>query len=370
MNELPDRLLRGALRDRAAAASDVCADADALAAWADGTMRRPARAAFEAHAADCARCQALMAAMSRTDPSPVEPAWWRRSPFSWLMPVAAATAVIAIVVDQARTERPVPAAPPLLSAARQESAAAANVPQGPVAAPAPEPASPPRPDARRDALVTSGKSRPQPPAAARSIPDAVADARKNESRAKDATAVVMPTSPAAPLPTPAAAPAPPPPAAAATAVARERAAPRMADAPTPLPVESSRSEGAGSRSLGITAMATPIVIVSPNRDSQWRIVNSAIEHTTDGGRTWQAQPLGAGAAIRAGAAPGAQVCWLVGARGVVMLTTDRVTWRRIAFPDLVDLAAIQASDDAHATVTTATGRSYVTIDGGKTWTRR
>jgi hypothetical protein len=96
MTELPDRLLRDALRPAApAATSNVCIDAEALAAWADGAMSRADRAAFEIHAADCARCQALMAAMARTEPPPIEPAWWRRTVFSWLMPLAAATAAIA-----------------------------------------------------------------------------------------------------------------------------------------------------------------------------------------------------------------------------------------------------------------------------------
>src|SRR5256885_16616452 len=98
MTELPDRLLRDALRPRAPlTTSNVCVDAEALAAWADGTMSRSARAAFEIHAADCARCQALMAAMARTEPPPMEPAWWRRALFSWLMPPPAATAPIGIV---------------------------------------------------------------------------------------------------------------------------------------------------------------------------------------------------------------------------------------------------------------------------------
>jgi photosystem II stability/assembly factor-like uncharacterized protein len=118
------------------------------------------------------------------------------------------------------------------------------------------------------------------------------------------------------------------------------------------------------------AMPQLTLILSPDRESQWRIVNGAIEHTADGGRTWQAQPLGTLASIRAGSAPAARVCWLVGARGVVLLTTDGTTWQRIEFPDPVDLAAIQATDDTHATVTTATGRSYVTSDAGKTWTRQ
>ena len=64
--------------------------------------------------------------------------------------------------------------------------------------------------------------------------------------------------------------------------------------------------------------------------------------------------------VRAGAAPAARVCWLVGARGVVLLTTDGATWRRIAFPEPVDLVAVQAADAAHATVITATGRRFST----------
>src|SRR3954469_16333463 len=129
MNELPDRLLRGALRDSAsAAAPEVCADAEAFAAWADGTMSGSERAAFETHAADCARCQALMAAMARTEPPPIEiaAAWWRRSPFSWLMPLAVATAALVVVVDLTRSERPVSAPAPAI--APQAAAAPAAVP--------------------------------------------------------------------------------------------------------------------------------------------------------------------------------------------------------------------------------------------------
>ncbi|HWJ57275.1 MAG TPA: YCF48-related protein [Vicinamibacterales bacterium] len=118
------------------------------------------------------------------------------------------------------------------------------------------------------------------------------------------------------------------------------------------------------------AARVPIVIVSPDRASQWRIVDAAVERTADGGATWQAQPLGAAAAVRAGTAPSAQVCWLVGARGLVLLTTDGVTWRRIDVPEPIDLASIQASDGSHATVTATTGRTFATSDGGTTWGRQ
>src|SRR5215831_12784750 len=107
MTELPDRLLRDALRPGAPATSNVCIDTDALASWADGTMSRAARATFESHAADCARCQALMAAMTRSEPPPIERPW-RRALFTWVMPLAAATAAIVVVVVAAVSERRVP----------------------------------------------------------------------------------------------------------------------------------------------------------------------------------------------------------------------------------------------------------------------
>src|SRR5262245_35232300 len=132
MTELPDRLLRDALRpDALETPSKDCVDAGALAAWAEGTMSRADRTAFEIHAADCARCQALMAAMARTEPPGIERAWFRRAPFSWLMPLAAATAAIVIGVSLAMPERrgTAPAAFAPTESARTASAPVASAPR-------------------------------------------------------------------------------------------------------------------------------------------------------------------------------------------------------------------------------------------------
>lgn len=115
------------------------------------------------------------------------------------------------------------------------------------------------------------------------------------------------------------------------------------------------------------ASRAPIVITSPDRDSVWRIVGGTVEHTADGGATWQPQPVGVATSIRAGAAPEARVCWLAGAAGVVLRTIDGTTWTRMTFPEPADLVAIQASDASHATVTDAAGRRFATNDGGATW---
>src|SRR5689334_14896627 len=99
MTELPDRLLRETLEDAARTPSSQCLGADTLAAWADGAMSGAERRAIETHAARCARCQALLAAMVRSEPPAIERAWWRRS--AWVLPFATAAVALAIVVGVA-----------------------------------------------------------------------------------------------------------------------------------------------------------------------------------------------------------------------------------------------------------------------------
>lgn len=375
MTELPDRLLRDALRLTAPATpSNVCIDAEALAAWADGTMSRAARAALETHAADCARCQTLMAAMARSAPPPVEPGRWRAR-LPWLMPLAAATGAIVIValtVTDRRGPAPQAALPgsaaAVVSRAEERSASPAAAPSEPVPSAAALAASGATgsaiPDSRRDRAAGNTAAVQPHRGPVGGLPEST-----SELRAKDAAvaAAGVPVSPPAP---------PVPPFAAPTAAApKELAAPAPAAAvKEPVSAEAARSDRVSSRAAAPQMMKAappaPLLIASPARDSQWRIVAGAVEHTADGGATWQAQALGVDVPVRAGAAPGARVCWLAGSRGVILLTTDGASWRRIGFPESVDLVAVEATDDAHATVTTATGRRFSTDDGGRTWSRR
>lgn len=373
MTELPDRLLRKALRLTAPATpSNVCIDAEALAAWADGTMSGAARAALETHAADCARCQALMAAMARSAPPPIEPGRWRAR-LPWLMSLAAATGAIVIVVALIVIDRRGPAPPAALpgsaaavvSRAEERSASPAAAPSKPVpsaAAPAASGATGSAiPDSRRDRAAENSAALQPHRGPAGGLPEST-----SELRAKDAAAAAaaVPVSP------------PAPPFAAPTAAApKELAAPAPAAAVgETVSAEAARSDRVSSRAAAPQMMKVatpaPLIVASPARDSQWRIVDGAVEHTADGGATWQAQALGVDVRVRAGAAPAARVCWLAGSRGVILLTTDGASWRRISFPESADLVAVEATDDAHATVTTATGRRFSTDDGGRTWSRR
>jgi hypothetical protein len=373
MTELPDRLLRDALRPGApATTSSGCADADALAAWADGTLSSADRTAFEIHAADCARCQALMAAMVVSEPPPVEPAWWRRAVFSWLMPLAAATAALVVVVSLALNQRRTPASPLANNVAIDDSRAATPSRAEEKAAPKPTAPPAPTPEAPRARASTTAELRrervdtiahaPRPqdePKGAASL-----SAAKTEQRAADTAPAAAPRAAQAP-------PASPASAAAGAASADQAARPPAAAAEASANAVGTRSfrtsDVDGRRMKAVTA---PLLIASPDGESRWRIVDDKIEHTTDGGSTWRARPLDTATPVRAGAAPAARICWLAGVRGLVLLTTDGDTWIRVGLPEPVDLVAIEATDELHATVTTATGRRFRTSDGGKTWTQQ
>lgn len=115
--------------------------------------------------------------------------------------------------------------------------------------------------------------------------------------------------------------------------------------------------------------AAEILVASPDPDVRWRILASSIERTTDGGLTWRSSPMPADGVVAAGAAPTATTCWLVGRGGLVLLSPDGTAWERVAFPEAVDLTAVEAADGLTAAVTTADGRRFRTIDGGRTWSR-
>ena len=127
---------------------------------------------------------------------------------------------------------------------------------------------------------------------------------------------------------------------------------------------------ANARAFLADVRASTPPIVSPNLTSQWRLLaNGAVQHSTDSGLTWEVQSTGVTAMLTAGASPAPAICWLVGREGIVLLSTDDRTWRRVAFPETADLSSVRATDDKSATVITSDGRAFKTTDGGQMWTR-
>jgi hypothetical protein len=344
-----DRLLADALKARAVSApGDSCLDAETLAEWADDGLSVRERAAVEAHAADCARCQALLAAMVKTAPAASAAAASRRMrALTWLIPAAAVAAALVVWVV-------VPGRGPLQQTEGPVSSIA-EVATAPASA-AKSPASPETEAKSLGRVVAPGGAAEitaQPSTAAEAPRDALA--KDKESSALDkATASTNATARAD---------------AAASNVNGPGAAPRAAAesvtvSPPPSAVLAERNFAAAR--LG----APETLIVSTNPSSRWRIVPGGnVQRSADGGSTWQLQQTGATVTLAAGASPSPSVCWLVGPDGIVLLSTDDRSWRRIPFPEAAPLVSVSAEDDRTATVTTVDGRKFSTTDGGLTWER-
>ena len=379
MSDVPTRLLRETLRARLAAdpAAD-CLDSETLAAWSDGTLAARERAAAESHASSCAHCQALLAAMARMTPPESPHRWWRPSTFGWLAPLAAAAvaAVLWINIPRGPLERSVevPQAAPSPTSVFEPGAPAA-VPARP-SAPAlhDDPADqanktranvPPVPPA--NAAPQSGTSADKQRSAAAAGTPRLDFRRQEPARATPKEARETPVSP------PAVAPAsPPPPATVAEAtVPNASPVPPSTVASKPLPAAGATSDQAASRLRALASAKMPpgpTEIVSPDANVRWRILTEGrVARSIDGGMTWQTQSTGVAATLTAGSAPSTTICWLVGPGGIVVVSTDGRTWQSVTFPEAIDLTSIRASDRAHATVTAADGRTFTTIDGGKTW---
>ena len=112
------------------------------------------------------------------------------------------------------------------------------------------------------------------------------------------------------------------------------------------------------------------VIASSNPSTRFRLLTGGgVQRSADGGATWRTEVTGATETLLAGTSPSPSVCWLIGRAGLVVLSTDGRSWRRVAPPATIDLRSITATDAENATVTTADGRVFVTADGGQTWAR-
>jgi len=154
----------------------------------------------------------------------------------------------------------------------------------------------------------------------------------------------------------------------ALADAAANAGPPSAPA-APSPPAAPAPAGPMVKAMSVTAPAV-VEIVSSNPGSRWRIVGGVtVQRSMDGGSTWQDQQTRVSGRLTAGSSPSPSVCWLAGAAGTIIVTADGRSWRRVAFPEAVDLLAIRATDAQSATVTTVDGRTFSTTDGGQTWTQ-
>jgi hypothetical protein len=346
-----ERLLRETLHARTTTA---CLDPETAAAWADDALGPDQRSKAEAHAAGCARCQALLAALVRTSPPTAARSWFRLPTIGWLAPL---TAVAAGLLVWMILPPPARFAPADRSVSRVDELAKA-----PAAAPV------------ASAPTQSKLEAPAPKLKAASSAPGRTDIPLVDARAQQERDRLEKTAPASPPPAPAAAPA-------------SSAAPNAVP-PVPAPAPSSAQDAAPpaatvaeQKALASPATAGSVfarrltdarqqtVIVSTNPSIQWRIgADGAVLHTVDGGSTWETQRTGVASTLTAGASPSPSTCWLVGPRGIVLLSTDGRSWQTLPFQEKVDLVSVRPTDDKTATVTAADGRTFSTTDRGLTWT--
>jgi outer membrane biosynthesis protein TonB len=323
-----------------------CLDAETMAAWVDRALPAAEAAAAEAHVADCARCQAVLAVLVQTLPAVATPVpWWRRGwALGTLVPIAVGALALAVWIATPRS----PQAPQVPASSLEQTPTTP-----PAVASTPPPAAPTlaenAPRAEAPAKLDRDKQNPAAaPAPAR------AAASPAEAKKEPANAAVDQLRRADAAPAPSAAAAPP-------------AAGPAAQAPT-----AEARQAAPARALGsaLNKTAASVDIVSPDPLVRWRIgAAGSIQRSADGGATFVAQPSGVTQDLTAGMSPQRGVCWVVGRAGTVLVLTNPNLWRRLDFPEPVDLTQVDARDGLAATVTAADGRRFRTSDGGQTWAR-
>jgi photosystem II stability/assembly factor-like uncharacterized protein len=110
------------------------------------------------------------------------------------------------------------------------------------------------------------------------------------------------------------------------------------------------------------------ILVSPADHSvYWSLQNSGLIYRTVDHKTWTPQPTGVQADLLAGMATSNTVCWAVGRKGTILLTTDGMHWEQVKSPTTSDVVGITAAGKDVATIFTSGGVNYSTFDGGSNW---
>jgi hypothetical protein len=412
-DKLIDALLEGARRDPDASSDPgpACLEAEELAAWADGGLDAESVHAIEVHVADCPRCQALSTAMFSSGGTAAakraEVVVFPRSPGMDWLPIAIGTIAATVVIwlgvgkqNELRRESTVvaenrpgeaPGASPesrQQEKQKQEGANARAAPQGNTTAPGDAK----RVDPKAAAPVQYHADRTtQPPAST----DLFRKASEPVAPPPGRNAIPPPPAPAPALPPPVlATPLPPATVAGASPVVstlRETVEPRIvAEFSSMLPQSSTISGlpttptvvggvagagggrggrgggaggGGGGRGAGVALDAASTV-----PPFYWRILSTDVLERSVDRLKWEAVAIDPPVrGLAGGSAPSATVCWVIGREGLVLRTIDGKQFTRVTPPAPADLIAIAADDALRATVTTAGGQIFTTVDGGKSW---
>ena len=208
-----------------------------------------------------------------------------------------------------------------------------------------------------EALAQPAAPPPPPPASPQS--SFIADGAVNAPLAKKAA----PSAPA-----PAANPSAPK---AKSAVGGVMSAPSEAEEVSAEPLSRSHA----SAVMRAAVLQNPHVFGAPDGNHLWRLGPAgSLEYSADKGEKWNPQFSGVTTDLLAGSAASPRVAWIVGRSGTILRTTDGgVHWTKLDSPVTHDLVGVSAIDAFHATISfvadpqSGAVKSYVTSDGGETW---
>jgi hypothetical protein len=353
-----DRLIRGATQRRTS--SVPCPDAETLAVFVEGGLDAAERRTIEGHAADCLHCGRQLAALARIEAAAADTVAPVRARslirrWAWLVPVATTVLVVAVWIRTPNRQADAPATRPpqspvesrpsgsRMDGAREEPAAPANsgaAAEADAQQPAPRQVDEPtlRNKVKREAGLERYVAAPAE-LKSRADGDDKAPAKEDESRPSLGAMAQAPSTPARAMPT-----------SAAAATAEGATALR-------------KSADMTLRDNALAAQWTMVV----TEQVRLRASGDRLERSVDAGASWTVELEGIGDRITAGSCPAADVCWVGGAGGTVLLRGADAAWSRRPLPVGARIGRIHAIDSLNATVFLADGRSFQTTDGGRTW---
>ncbi|HKN02282.1 MAG TPA: hypothetical protein VJX23_17355 [Candidatus Binataceae bacterium] len=323
-----DAMLKRAFATSPESSRHDCPDPALLASWYERSLARDEFSRIDTHLADCARCQSIVASITRADdalaPAPERRGWrWLLDPRLMAPAVAGVIAIIAV----ARVFR------------QPEYIAHAPVPE----------------------QIALSDQKSFASLAQREVGQKFAPGTAAENEIPSA----MPAPSALPATQPSygitAAQAVNGQIAAAPATSRANSLMAMA-------LEQPVSTNSASGVPGLIHLASGMArVAAPHSSTTWFVGPHGLIFRREGTGPLRAEASGISTDLTDGAALSSQVCWLIGRSGTVLRTIDGEHWARLSAPTRHDLISVQAQSADSAIVVARGGLRYLTTDAGKTW---
>ena len=372
MTEVP-RIVRERLQAQGAGEHP---DANLLSAFAEHRLADAERVQVLEHLSGCAPCRevaALITAGAEEPQTVFRPQrvnrWWKSPVVHWSALLTAAVVVLVAVLLGPHRQRSGYSASAPATASQPESAVVSQAAPEPPSAPSQQPPAS-QTEVRKKSELKQAKPAPAPPAG---IGPRRADGVGAGTGGGMMGGVVAARPPQVQTP-----PAPPPPpiqesAKTAGAMQDRAAMPAANAAPAPSAANEAldvTAAGARQRENAVLLQRAPSAM-RVSRSMRWSVSPSgSVQRSSDAGRTWKDVTIAEGVSFRAVSAVGEQV-WAGGSGGALYHSADNGEhWSPVAIPGLSgNVVRIEFTDPARGTVTTSTGETWATSDGGQSWRR-